>query len=69
MTNVEPDKWYLCVICPKCQEPIPFQSAPAPEEKPDHRARGVQLACPRCHTQHTYRGSEVLRLQGPKSIE
>jgi len=69
MPALEPDKFYFCVMCASCGEPIPFLEAPSPEDEPKPRSRGIELACPHCRTQHTYRGNEVVRLQGPEKSE
>ncbi len=69
MLKLEPDGWYFGVECIKCRELFAFAEAPTPDECPNPVSSGSELACPHCHTRHTYRGSEVLRLQGPERTE
>jgi hypothetical protein len=54
-------KYAFFVQCPESKELITLGPAPAPEPDEQLTHRGVQIACPRCGVQHTYRGAEVGR--------
>ena len=53
--------WRFFVECPTCQERIIISDAPSPDEVEHPTHRGIEIACPRCRTHHTYRGAEVQR--------
>src|SRR2546423_1169827 len=64
----EPGKWYLCVECSKCGEPIAFAEVASPEEEPGpFRYRTISdLKCPTCGHSDAYAPALMSRRMGPE---
>ena len=59
MSEAKPG-WYF-FVGPSCSQEITFKEAPSPEEEERPSVSGVQLVCPSCGTEHTYRPADVDR--------
>jgi hypothetical protein len=65
MSPVEPGKWYLCAICWKCGQAIPFMhilpDAPVVTDGTDR----FNMPCPTCGAMGAYSLANMRKLQAP----